>query len=313
MVGIATLTPPYDTRHPAFPVRPLAPVFEGLGRTVRAAVGCGADVGVSGGVEVLFYGRYRGVRSLVKTVLLHLERLRRHYDVAVKSYDQVALLDLSHILRIWVELKQPIVSLAPAFATTISFKTGLPAKKVLNAARGHPYIFCYMPGGVITYASNGSLVSAPEMEPDAGAFSMGVTVKVMPDHTWLGKFYIVAKSFDQSLIKAMDAETQTRCNYQQWLGSEVVRVCFRGSDGVLKQTSISREMIVKRVANTLDGSHPSTAAWDTGNTFDEPVHHLLKYAVGGIHLPYFILLKIAQDILANAPKLLGLEDPKAAT
>lgn len=249
----------------------------------------------------------------MKTVLLHLERLRRHYDVAVRSYDQVAFLDLSHTLRIWIELKQPILSIAPAFGTTISFKTGIPAKKLLKAARGHPYVFCYMPGGVITYASNGHLVSAPEMEHDAGEFATGIAVKIMSDHTWLGKFCIVATSFDQPLIKAMDADTQTRCNYQQWLGAEAVRLCRRDLDGSLKVTSISREMIVKRVANTLDGSHPSAAASDTDNVFDAPVHHLLKYIVGGVPLPYFILLKIAQDILANAPKLLGIADSRAAT
>jgi hypothetical protein len=243
----------------------------------------------------------------VKTVLLHLERLRRHYDVAVKSYDQVAFLDLSHTLRIWVELKKPLVKLAPAFGSTISFKTGLPAKKVLKAARGHAHAFCYMPGGVITYASNGHLVSAPEMESEAGEFSTGIAVKFMPDHTWLGKFCIVAASFDQPLIKAMGAEIQTRCNYQQWLGAEAVRVSLRTPDGTLKATSISREMIVKRVANTMDGSHPSASVSDADNTFDAPLHHLLKYIVGGIPLPYFILLKIAQDILENAPKLLGVE------
>ena len=249
----------------------------------------------------------------MKTVLLQLERLRRHYDVAVRSYDQVAFLDLSHTLRVWVELKQPLINMAPAFGTTISFKTGIPAKKVLKAARGHTYVFCYMPGGVITYASNGHLVSAPEMEPDAGAFSTGIAIKIMPDHVWLGKFSIVATSFDEPLIKAMDAESQTRCNYQQWLGAEAVRLCWNDSNGALRTTSISREMIVKRVANTLDGSHPSAAASDTDNTFDAPVHHLLKYIVGGLPLPYFILLKVAQDILANAPKLLGIENPKTAT
>ncbi|MGH9620185.1 MAG: hypothetical protein ACRD45_10835, partial [Bryobacteraceae bacterium] len=95
-------------------------------------------------------------------------------------------MDLSHALRIWVELKQPLLTLAPTFATTISFKTGLPAKRVIKAARGHPYVFCYMPGGVITYAANGHLVSAPEMERGAGDFSTGIAVKILPDHMWLG-------------------------------------------------------------------------------------------------------------------------------
>ena len=62
----------------------------------------------------------------------------------------------------------------------------------------------------------------------------------------------------------------------------------------------------KRVANTLDGSHPSAGGGgDTDNVFDAPVQHLLKYQMGGLPLPYFILLKIAQDILDVSPKIPG--------
>ena len=73
---------------------------------------------------------------------LHLERLRRHYEAAVRSYDDVALLDLSHVLRIWTELKIPLAQHVPAFRTTIAFKTGMPSRKVLRAAKGHRYVFC---------------------------------------------------------------------------------------------------------------------------------------------------------------------------
>ena len=62
--------------------------------------------------------------------------------------------------------------------------------------------------------------------------------------------------------------------------------------------------MVKRVANTLDGSHASLAAYESDNRFDPAVRHLLHYQVGGLPLPYFVLLKIAQDILSIAKKLL---------
>jgi hypothetical protein len=243
----------------------------------------------------------------MKTVVLHLERLRRHYEGAVRTYDQVAFLDLSHSLRIWVELKQELPKIAPAFGTTMAFKTAIPAKKVLKAAKGHRYVFCYMPGGVITYCANGHLVSGPDMDHGAGDFSSGIAIKVCEDHVWLNKFCVVGRSFDQPLIKALEAETQTRCNYVQWLASEAVRVSYPQADGKLSSTAISREMLVKRVANTLDGSHPSLAAKDLDNAFDPAVHHLLQYKVGGLPLPYFVLLKLAQDVLAIAPKLLGLD------
>ena len=57
---------------------------------------------------------------------------------------------------------------------------------------------------------------------------------------------------------------------------------------------------------TLDGSHPSVAGEaDAVNVFDAPIHQFLKYRMGDLPLPYFILLKIAQDILAAAPKTPG--------
>jgi len=241
----------------------------------------------------------------MQTIALHLERLRRHYEAAVRTYDHVSLLDLSHTLRIWVELKQELPKLAPAFGTTASFKTAIPAKKVLKASKGAKYVFSYMPGGVITYCSSGHLASGPEMDGGAGDFSAGISVKIGEDHIWLNKFCIVGRSFDQPLIKALENETITRCNYAQWLGSEAVRVSFTREDGTPTVTALAREMIVKRVANTLDGSHASIAAYEADNKFDPAVHHLLKYHVGGLPLPYFVLLKIAQDILSIAPRLLG--------
>lgn len=253
-----------------------------------------------------------GVRLLMKTVALHLERLRRHYEAAVRTYDHVSLLDLSHSLRIWVELKQELPKLVPAFGTTISFKTAIPAKKVLKASKGVRFVFSYMPGGVITYCSNGHLASGPEMEDGAGDFSVGIAVRMEEDHMWLNKFCIVGRSFDQPLIKALENESIARCNFAQWLASEAVRVSFPNEDGILTTTAISREMMVKRVANTLDGSHASLAAYESDNRFDPAVHHLLQYQVGGLPLPYFVLLKIAQDILSIAPKLLG-PSPASAT
>lgn len=243
----------------------------------------------------------------MKTIGLHLERLRRHYDTAVRTYDHVSFLDLSHSLRIFVELKQALPKLVPAFGTTMSFKTATPAKKVLKASKGFRYVFSYMPGGVITYCANGHLASGPQMNHETGDFSAGIAVKMGEDHMWLNKYCIISRSFDQPLIKALEAESISNCNYIQWLGSEVVRVSFPREDGTLITTAISREMIVKRVANTLDGSHASLAAYESDNSFDPAVHHLLQYQIGGLPLPYLIILKIAQDILAIAPKLLGID------
>lgn len=242
----------------------------------------------------------------MQKVILQLERLRRHYNNSVRNYDHVSLLDLSHTLRVWTELKVHLRTIEPKFAKTLAFKTAIPAKKVLRAARGSQFIFSYMPGGVITYASNGELASGPSSAP----YTQSLVVRRNEDGSIeLKNFCFVGATLEQPIRAALDAEAQTRCNYENWLSAEAVRVCYPAKAGSLEAVTISREMIIKRVANTLDGSHPSVAAGSNSseNSFDPAIHYLLQYKMGGLPLPYFILIKIADDILSIAPKLLGLE------
>lgn len=248
----------------------------------------------------------------MRTVILHLERLRRHYESSMRSHDEISLLDLSHSLRVWADLKSALPEMAPKFATTQSFKTAIPAKKVLKAARGSSYVFAYMPGGVVSFATDGKVAEAPPLD-DKSDFLLGASCKVNFDGSLeLKNYCFVGKALEEPLIKALSAEDMKRCNFAQWLGAEAVRLAYKGPDGTLQSVSVSREMIIRRVANTLDGSHPSAGASildkDTVNSFDPAVHHLLQYKMGGLTLPYFILLKIAQDIVAIAPKLLGVEE-----
>lgn len=246
--------------------------------------------------------------------MLHLERLRRHYEASVRSYDEVSLLDLSHSLRVWADLKTVLPQLAPAFSKTLSFKTSTPAKKVLRAARGSRFVFAFMPGGVITYAANGSIVTGPQDVSDK-PFTAGVTCKINEDGSMeLKNYCFMEVAIDQPMIKASAGEDISRCNYSQWLGAEAVRMSYPDKSGELKIVSITREILIRRVANTLDGSHPSVAheVNDIENSYDPAVHYLLQYSMGGLSLPYFILLKIAQDIVTIAPKLLGAQNAPAS-
>jgi hypothetical protein len=102
----------------------------------------------------------------------------------------------------------------------------------------------------------------------------------------------------------------SRCTYAGWMGAEAVRLSWPMSGDNSELVTISREVLVKRVANVLDGSHPSLGS-DPDNRFDAPVQYLLTCQVAGFPLPYFILLKVAQDILDEVPRLLGLHDDTA--
>ena len=237
---------------------------------------------------------------------VHLERLRRHHEAARRTYDLVSLLDLSHSLRIWADLKETLPKIFQKFDSTRSFKTGIPARKVLKAAKGHEFVFSYMPGGTKTYASKGQIVSGPGMDRDR-SFTTGVSVKFQPDYVELKNFCVVFRAFEQPLVKALSSNQVKRCNFVQWFGAEAVRVNLPDSDGALKLIIFSREKIIRRVANSLDGSHPSVTTSETPlNEFDSTIRYLLQYQMGGLSLPYFVLLKCAQDILEIAPKLMGL-------
>jgi len=242
----------------------------------------------------------------LQKVIVQLERLGRHYNHSVRNYDEISLLDLSHALRIWADLKVPLREFAPKFATTSTFKTAIPPKKLLRAARGNQFIFACMPGRVITFASK-ELVSGPTPAP----WHQSVEIRRNEDgSTALDKFYFVGAVLEEPIRGLGKTADQTRCNYENWLGSEAVRVCYADDAGRLQEMKISREKIIRRVANTLDGSHPSVVA-SVGDVkekdIDSAIRFLLQFKMGGLPLPYFILLKIAQDILSVAPKLLGLE------
>lgn len=243
----------------------------------------------------------------MRTALLHLERLRRHYEASVRTYDEISLLDLSHTLRIWADLKLELPKHAPAFRTTLSFKSATPEAKVIRALKASAYVFAFMPGGVITYASDGSIVGGPKPPNPEIPRSIAASCKFNEDGSLqLNDFSVIDCDLDPSLQKAVSSKQVKRCNFQDWFGAEAVRLSYPTEAGALIAVSITREMIIRRVANTLDGSHPSATA-DTSNKFDAPIHYLLQFQMGGLPLPYFILLKIAQDILSNAPKLLGVK------
>jgi len=266
-------------------------------------------------LTTLYFAGDVGVRHLIagnnlmEKILVQLKRLQRHYEHSVKTYDDASLLDLAHILRIWTELKPVLSDTYPNFKIKKPFKTGSPIRKVLKQAANSQYIFSYLPGdGVVTYASNGQLASGPDID-NGGNFTMGVKVKNTGSSVWLSQYCYISKSLEQPHIKALDNEKVVRCNYGNWMGSETVRVQFLNANGVMEKLSISREILIKRVANILDGSHTSLNNSDSSdNMFDESVKWLMRFSCGGLPLPYFLLLKIAQDIISNAPKLLGVEE-----
>ena len=238
------------------------------------------------------------------TAGIHLERLRRHHQTAFVSGDPIALLDLSNTLRIWVQMKQSLAKSAPALLSSIAFKTGSPPKQLTRQAAGREHVLCYMGGEVRTMAANGMIARGPEVPGD---FQVTCGVRRGPpiEVTYFRRFCLIRGSLGPAGMKHVDGEDIRRVNFVNWLGSEVARLAFREEDGRIAAYSLTREMVVNRVANILDGSHSSVEI-EANNRFDPAIKHLQLYTVGGLQLQYFILLKIAQDMLEHMARLLGL-------
>jgi hypothetical protein len=243
---------------------------------------------------------------------IQLTRLTRHYQHARDTYDPVSLLDLAHALRVWAEMAPDLAKSHPAFDTTIRFKTALPAKKVLKASVGVPFIFAYLGGMTFSRAGRGRITAQPPI-PDGQDYALGCSIKVdrgtdgLPDGMHIGHYAYVERSLGQPIIKAMGSETITRVNFSHWLAGEAVKIRRRDEKGILLPSlGISRHMMIKRVSNTMGASHPESDAGKTqySNSFDAPIEALMAHKVADLPLPYFILLKCAQDILEIAPDLL---------
>lgn len=237
----------------------------------------------------------------VDAVRLQLARLKRHHALVVATADEVALLDLCHALRVWADMKGSLSKVFPAAASTLAFKTATPAKPLKNYVRGYGHVIAFMPGGVVTRADRG-LVMGVDTSPDGKAFAGAdfefvCHAPIVDGHPNLQQAVLAIRKCDDSM-KPHGPPDIARCNFQNWMGAEVVRVALPGDPATA--TTISREMLIRRVANTLGASHP--VGDSDAKQIDAQIALMMRVRCAGLTLPYFLILKVAQDLLAVAPK-----------
>lgn len=245
----------------------------------------------------------------LQTAKLQFQRLRRHYEISLDSNDKIALLDLSNTLRIWVQMKQSLLRVAPKLATSIAFKSASPSRQLMRVASGVEHILCYMPGSTKTRAATDALANGPSV---AGDFQLAIGfMRDSEGFSHFRRFAFIHSTDGNGPTAGLDQEDVSRLNFPNWLGAEAAKVGLKNADGKLIRYSLTREIIINRVANTLDGSHSSIDN-ESDNRFDPAVRRLLEYSAGGITLPYFILMKIAQDMLEIIPRLIGIIEPSSS-
>lgn len=239
----------------------------------------------------------------MEKISVQLKRLERHFNHSVRTYDDASVLDLAHTLRIWTELKSHLTINYNSFKESV-FKTASPTRKILNHIKKSQYVLSYLPKeGVVAYASKGQLAES-DYDPN-GSGTLSVYFTYMGQSNILHQFCFVSKSLEQEYLHAISNNKVSKCNYMNWLASDIVRLQYINETGKLEAFSISREMLIKRVANVYDASHTSLNDEGGENKFDAPIKWLMGFKFGGLPLPYFLLLKVAQDILENVPVLLS--------
>lgn len=212
----------------------------------------------------------------------------------------ISLMDLSHSLRMWADLKLVLPRLNPKFSSNLGFKSGAPSRRMIKEVSGSNYVLSYLPGGAITLAANGELCAGPGHDQ---SFFAGVRTKRLGGGSQeLSQFYYVEKTeLDQNLFnKGTSNEKVAVTNFTGWMNGEVARYCLTDDKGETVSVRLTREVVIRRVANSKDGSHPSIAKREEDdNSYDKHIDHLMKYRFGGLPLPYFILIHAGQTILGK--------------
>ncbi len=208
-------------------------------------------------------------------IQLQYSRLERHYNGAFENKDPISFLDLSHVLRVWVEMKSAVDNLMQSKNLSFQQKSRNLSKEVKQILRGTKYKYLTIGDGLMT--PGGETHSTMEISRALNADE-------------------VKKLYESSSRE----QKTTFLTFSQWLGSGIYDVPSGNENH--PEITISREILIKRVANILGASHPKGTDNSNinENRFDPYIQDLHTLHVSsGYPATYYHLLKNAKDILVN--------------
>ncbi|MGZ4959849.1 MAG: hypothetical protein ACXV7J_11380 [Methylomonas sp.] len=234
----------------------------------------------------------------------HLDRLYRHYSICIRTNDKVALLDLSHSLRIWDDLNTLISPAEHPGIQQPKFKTISIPKKTIRIAKSAYSILAYFPSGVYTWAHQNSIASCDEFIVGQPCI-LSVRAKAEPNLPLIVHNYLyIRRLLDSDEKKSLNGKdvSFSKTSFQNWMHGEIIRT-YKFQDTELM--TISREKLIQRMANAFGASHPKDP-----NVKSREVELILeesfKFKIGNLPLPYFCLLSIAKEILIHMPDILDI-------
>ena len=204
---------------------------------------------------------------------LQYDRLKRHHQLALAGGDEIAFLDLAHALRIWVELKTPVTAFAMAHGISLGLPHHTPSKFIKRSLEGATHISMPLASGVES--------------PGVQIQGIRITNRALS-----------SEEIKRRAMAGPPVATVSHMNFAEWLAAGVVEVPSE-TDGH-PHAMLSREMLIKRVANVLGASHPagSENADEFENRFDNVVLQLHSLRVAnGYPSTYYQLLEIAGQIV----------------
>lgn len=210
-------------------------------------------------------------------VFIQYQRLERYYRESLTQKDPISFLDLAHSLRIWVEMKNDIDAIAKRKTVSLRLTNTVTSRAIKKILKGSKYI----------YLPLGSGVESPGIEVRGFRFTKRKRA-LSPDE--------IKTICNQGLPIARPVTL----SFAEWLSSGVFEV--PSEDTGHPVIRISREILIKRIANILGASHPlgSEQSNELENKFDPYIHDLHRTALAdGYPATYYQLLEIAKDILAG--------------
>jgi hypothetical protein len=210
----------------------------------------------------------------IAQIKLQFKRLEKHHELSLKEKDPVAFLDLTHTLRIFTDMKREIDAKIAELNFFPDFTNTVKNKELSGILKGNNFFSLPISSGV--------------ENSDMQVKGLTIINRELTDDE-------IKKLFE---LGAPISRT-TQLSFTDWLGAGIVE---RGTPENKNHPKIliSREVLIKRVANILGASHPSGMEQgdEYENRYDSYIRELHDmHVANGFPLTYYQLLEISSEVI----------------
>lgn len=229
-------------------------------------------------------------------------RLIRSTHSARSNFDYPAFQDLSDHLRKWTEFTASELSQVDSRLGKVKWRCVGMSKRFFQALRSLDAVVCVFPEEVTLHFERSHEIGGGLLPPLSGHSSLIVRLRGLPD----GSKSISSFAFMRSgEVDTDDWKVASHprmfvhhrdANLDGWWDSPMLWLGSKYEAGSAEIRSVSRKLLVKRLANAFGGAHLKKAA--PTRELDELIDALRRHSILEVEVPYFLLLSVADQILA---------------